>query len=280
MISNLELEKILNAKVEKTEIIRKKDGIVVSRIFYDKKTCVIKYFKNKEYLREIEAYKLLYDLKIKTLKILYFGENFLIMEDLNNVKEYRLATYEDLEDDKVLKNLAKWYKNLHQKGISCDFSKMYNENDIITEENLKMLSSRLGEENVEFLLSYFDDFVKFKNSLSYTLVYNDFAFENLIVGKNVAFMYDFNFLGKGYVYADVKNVLSMLSKEKKSVFLDFYGQAIFLEKEEIAYNVLQTLSAFIKASLMSKFPRWAEGMAERIKSESFKNYVKNIKQYI
>ena len=83
-----EIENALGNKISKIENLRSKDGVEVSRVFYGGKTCIVKCFENKNYIREIDMYKLVNSLGIKTLKIYYFGNNFIIMEDLNTSKDY------------------------------------------------------------------------------------------------------------------------------------------------------------------------------------------------
>lgn len=275
MISNQELQNILGEKIIKIEEIRNKDGVSVSRIFYGDKTCVLKYFENKKFIREIDMYKFVKNLGIKTLQILHYGENYILMEDINASNEYRLAVEGDLKDNNVLKNLAHWYRDLHQKGKMCDLKNLYDENDVITIENIKKLATFLEEKDIDFLLKNYSKFINIKNQLTYTLTYNDFAYENLIVGENTAFMYDYNFLGKGYLYADIQNVLSMLDDEKKEYFLKCYGEK-FNDLEVIAYKVLQPISALISASFRPKFPAWAKPILSHVKSPNFKSLVGSI----
>jgi hypothetical protein len=63
-------------------------------------------------------------------------------------------------------------------------------------------------------------------SLSRTLTYNDFYYTNLAVRKDgtAALMFDYNLLGKGYVYSDIRNVCSSLGDEAQAAFLAEYGE--------------------------------------------------------
>lgn len=280
MINKEKLKKILKQEINKIENIRSKDGIVVSRIFCaDNRTYIIKYFENTNYLREIEMYKVVNNLGIKTLDILCYGPNFLLMEDVDCSKEYRLATDEDLLDENVLKHLAEWYKKLHEKGKNLDLSNFYDENDIITKENIEKLKLVLDCESVSFILDNLANIKKLHKSLTTTLVYNDFSSENLIVGNDVAFLYDYNFLGRGYVYADIQNVLSALSDDKKQVFLKFYGEN-FSALEQFAYFILQPLACLCVALKKEEFPKWAISSVECIKSEKYRLNVQSILKMI
>lgn len=275
MVSKKELENILKQEISKIELIREKDGVNVSRVFYGNHSYILKYFENKDYLREIEMYKFIKKLQIKTLNIISFGERFLLMEDLNFSPDYRLANEKDLENEDVLKYLADWYKTLHTKGKTVDLSNFYDENDVITEENIKQLKSKLEQKNLDFILNNLSNIKKLYCKLSKTIVYNDFSIENMVVGEKIVFMYDYNFLGKGYAYSDIQNVLTMLGKEQKQIFLKFYDSN-FSEFEKFAYSILQPLASLCIAIKRNEFPQWATRSLEYIKSQKFKGKVNNI----
>ena len=267
------LEKLLNKDILKIEEIRNKDGISVVRIICDKNNYVLKYFENLDYAREIGIYKLLKKLKIRTLLIKQFGPNYILMEDVNASKDLRLAVQDDLNDDMVLKNLAEWYKTLHEKGKEIDLNDFYCEYDLINKKSLKSLSNILSEGTVQFLIDNIETIYNLKNNLKYTLTYNDFAPENLIVGKNCAFMYDYNFVGKGYAFEDLQNVLAMLTPNKQKVFLKYYGTIKQTKKEKGIQKILTSLSTLILANKRKEFPSWGTRSLNYVKSKEFKNNI-------
>lgn len=61
----------------------------------------------------------------------------------------------------------------------------------------------------------FVDMRRLIDSLPRTLTYNDFYWTNLVVSRDYtsAMMLDFNLLGKGYAFADIRNVTSSLNAE-------------------------------------------------------------------
>jgi hypothetical protein len=63
-------------------------------------------------------------------------------------------------------------------------------------------------------------------SLDETLTYNDFYWTNLAVSsdRKEALMFDYNLLGVGFRYNDIRNVCSSLSEEAQKVFVDVYGE--------------------------------------------------------
>jgi len=260
--------------IQKFEIIRFKDGILVIRVIVNNQSFVIKHFENEQYAREIEIYKLLNELNIKTLKILKTTNKTLVMEDINASVDYKLATQKDLQNDNVLKNLAKWYKQLHNAGKNLKLENFYCENDYITLDNIKKLKNLLNEEQITLLLSNFNKINEMKNENDYTITYNDFATENLVIGKNCAFMFDYNLVGKGNPYADIMNVCAMLDDSQKVKFMKYYGEK-FTQQDKNAQFILGTLYSLIIANQREIFPTWANSLVDTIKSQKFNNILNN-----
>ena len=263
------LQNLLNKDILKIEEIQNKDGISVVRIFCGDGTFVLKYFENIEYAREIEVYKLFKKLNIKTLLVKQLGPNYILMEDINSSKNLRLAVKEDLNNDNVLKYLAKWYKDLHKKGKNIDLSGFYCEYDWINRKNIRGLSKILSESVMNFLLDNIRKIEKLKNSFSYTLIYNDFDSCNLIVGKDCAFMFDYNFVGKGGAIQDLQNVFAKLTPAKQQLFMKYYGDEQRNPREEEIHKILSALSTLIIASKQKVFPKWGNGSLDYINSEEF-----------
>jgi len=100
-------------------------------------------------------------------------------------------------------------------------------------------------------------FNKFRN-LEETLNYNDFYWTNLAVNNNKkeAIMFDYNLLGIGFRYNDIRNVCSSLSEEAGKVFIEEYG--VINENEKIIDDGISPLVTLIFAYIRSKFPNWAK----------------------
>ena len=93
-----------------------------------------------------------------------------------------------------------------------------------------------------------------------TITYNDFYYTNMVVAKDKssAFMFDYNLLGKGYAYTDVRNVLSALSKEAGKAFLDEYSE--FDPVEKALDDVVSVVVTLYLACLRDEFPWWARAL--------------------
>ena len=79
---------------------------------------------------------------------------------------------------------------------------------------------------------------------------------------SAALMFDYNLLGKGYAYADIRNVLSSLSDEAQLAFLDEYGA--FDPTQKILDDVVSPVVTLYFACKRDVFPSWAKPLLEEI----------------
>lgn len=220
--------------------------------------------QRREFRREISNYKTLWSLNIPTLNIISATDKTLLMEDVGNGNTYRLGTDKDLDDPEIALLIAKWYKLLHHRGYkyieqnSC--VPLYDENDILTIENIEKIKLKTNTSKLpvwKLIESNFDLIEKLLHKAKRTLTYNDFYYTNLIVAQNrtSAMMFDYNLLGKGYVYADIRNVCFSLSEVAKKAFLEEYGK--FDTSEVIIDDVVSILTTLYFACQKVQFPSWA-----------------------
>lgn len=80
----------------------------------------------------------------------------------------------------------------------------------------------------------------------------------MVVAKDTssALMFDYNLLGKGYAYTDVRNILSSLSEEAGKAFLDEYGA--FDPMEKALDDVVSVVVTLYLACQRDVFPLWAQ----------------------
>ncbi len=169
--------------------------------------------------------------------------------------------------------IAKWYRQLHDKGkkyLKHHSVSMYDELDKITLENIRRIASvtySIDNELWRMIESQFDAVKKKMADLPRTLTYNDFYWDNLIVAKDrtEAFMFDYNLLGKGTAYGDVRNVTSSMSKIAAEAFCEVYDTSE-VESEKIADDILSHLVTLCIACEREKFPIWAEKSKELLLS--------------
>ena len=261
----------LNIPFTRIEPIRSKDGVTVARVFSEG-SHILKYFEKKEYAREIENYRILAALGVPTLKVTAATDCAILLEDAAVSPVFRLGEEEDLNDPQIAAQLAKWYKTLHQKGR--DFVKdcgdaLYAETDCITPENLALIKSATKTEHYPFwrLMEENSDLLRQKiHALNDTLTYNDFYFTNLIAAKDksTAFMFDYNLLGRGYAYSDLRNVCWSLGEEARQAFMKEYGA--FDPAEKAADEVISPIVTLYSACRRRSFPDWGNEALDMLKN--------------
>lgn len=270
----LQLEE-LDVRSPVCSLIRSKDGITLYRVESEGKKLILKIFDKQEDTREIENYLMLSKLGIKTLPLLGCTGNAILLEDVEASTSYRLGKENDLKDPETARAIARWYKMLHRKGkaylsdFTTDKKKMYDETDIITIDNMNFAAEKTGTVgNVlwEIIIENYDTIRHQIDTLDRTLTYNDFYWTNLIVSKNgdSAFMFDYNFLGKGIVYSDIRNVISALSMEAAEAFIQEYGVDIN-ETEKKADAFFAPLVTLVHACRRETFPYWAKDSLKALK---------------
>ena len=249
----------------KAEIIQNKEGVTVARIVGQGGSCILKYFENTAFRREIVNYDILRSYGIPTLAVLGKNRQSILLEDLGASPRWRLARREDLDDERVVKAIARWYKALHEKG--ADYVKqsgagMYDEHDCFTLDNLTAIQEAYHSPGVVLLLEHYDFLKGRLDPLPRTLAYNDFYYTNLAVSRrqSEALMFDYNLLGKGTAACDIMNVTYWFSAKNKAVFLAEYGErdANLFILEELCAPIISLYSAMARGI----FPNWAKEALE------------------
>lgn len=262
-------------------LIRSKAGISLYRVESEGKKLVLKIFENPEDTREIDNYLMLSKLNIPTLPLLGYTQNAILLPDAEAGGEYRLGRESDLRDPKVASAIARWYKLLHKKGrayLSGQETPMYDESDLLTADNMRVMAEKTGTtENMlwRIVTENYDTIRSRIDALPRTLTYNDFYWTNLIVSKTgeSAFMFDYNLLGRGTAYGDIRNVTSSLSRQAAEAFLREYGDDIE-EEQKKADAFIAPVVTLIAASRYDTFPSYAETSLEELKNGDILKYLK------
>ncbi|MCH5199203.1 MAG: hypothetical protein J1E34_09905 [Oscillospiraceae bacterium] len=132
----------MQIQFDRIEPIREKDGAMVARVYHSDNSFVLKHFQRDDFKREILNYKILRDLKIPTLQVISFNESSILLEDVLCSKIYRMGNEDDLDDPAVAKQIAKWYRLLHEKGyeyVSKNGKHLYSESDFFTLEVIEKI---------------------------------------------------------------------------------------------------------------------------------------------
>ena len=264
--------KQMSVKGQLKEVLSDKDGIRVLRVETELGSAILKIYHTPEHRREITNYNLLETLNIPHLQVLEQTSTALLLEDVLESPLWRLGQREDLADQQIAQSLAVWYRQLHK--IGSDYVKehgktMYEETSLINHENMIWLREVSQTQSLDFWNVWQEKGAQFQSVLAQlprTLTYNDFFWTNLVVAhdRQQAMMFDYNLLGKGFVYSDLSNVLSSLSEEAGNAFLEAYGP--FDNREEELNRITSPLVGLILAFRREKFPSWGNEPLEQLKS--------------
>lgn len=254
-------------------LIRSKAGISLYRVESEDKKLILKVFENRDDAREIDNYLMLSKLEIPTLPLLGYTKNAILLPDAEASDEYRLGKESDLNDPKTARAIAKWYRMLHEKGsiyLPGSETTMYDESDMLTADNMQLIAEKTDTtENTlwQVITENYNTIRSRIDALPRTLTYNDFYWTNLIVSKTgeSAFMFDYNLLGKGIAYGDIRNVTSSLSREAAEAFIQEYGDDI-AEEQKKADAFIAPLVTLVNACSYDAFPFWAEDSLEELKN--------------
>ena len=165
---------------------------------------------------------------------------------------------------------------------------MYDETCVITQDNLNIIATRTRTKECEVWGLLHDNLGVIQarlETLTKTLTYNDYYYTNMVIAKDKSsvFMFDYNLLGKGYAYADVRNVTSSLAPKAKMAFLKEYGGLHRLDefhalhgKEILIDAVISPLVSLHFACQREVFPGWGRRPLEQVRDGSLVAAVKNL----
>ena len=170
---------------------------------------------------------------------------------------------------------------LHTKGSAYllhNHPALYDETDMVTPENINHIAEATGTADNPLWRAFTDNIHIIRHhiaALPRTLTYNDFYYTNLIVSQDrqTAFMFDYNLLGKGYAYSDIRNVTNSLSEEAATAFVDAYGLGDAIKKQATADAVLSPIITLCYACKRGCIPAWAKPSLEQVKDGHVLTYL-------
>jgi len=249
---------------------KKQEGVSVWRIRAGKASYVVKHFSKPENRREIENYRILRELGIPTPRVYAHSKKTLLLEDLAG-GPWRLGEKGDMDDPAIAVLAAAWYKTLHQNGRDWAQSHdLYDESGLyITPESLARIGRKTGADSLPAWPLLTEQLPRIREaalSLQRTLTHNDFHYNNLAVAKDGsrAMMFDYDELGKGYVYGDIRNICYNMGGAARAAFLAAYGD---FDQAEIAVDKIASVLAALGHACRrtKKFPSWMEGVLGELK---------------
>jgi len=254
-------------EVTELNIIYRKHDYAMYRVQAAGTSYVLKCFEGPEHV-EIPAYRLLRECGVPTLPVHGLTENAILLEDLAASPVWRLAMAEDVERADVGRAVAAWYRQFHEAGYRLPNLPAFltREIDVLTPESVLEIGQRLemcelpvwrfAANHLQVLQAAFRAFPE-------TLNYNDFHWTNLALTRKEplrAVVFDYNLLGIGQVYCDIRNVSGSLGESARGAFRQVYGPV----DEQIAVfdEPLSVLYSLQVAARQSSLPAWAQGCAQ------------------
>lgn len=265
----LDLIKSKELECETFEVLSNKDGVVVVELSALEGRPVLKYFEKEIYRREIAYYRLFDQWQLKTMSVLAYYPDGLLLENIHENPDFDLTSKADLEEKTHLVALAQWYRALHEKGriYAQENKDLYSEMALIDAEAIGRLQDKhASHKDFWLLLKKKNKGVQAYVDTHKTLTYNDFFYGNMIHSQNLdeAYMFDYNFVGTGLVYFDISNVLSGLPQAMHKHFLKAYGPIGCLEKE--INDVFSHVICLILAYERDLFPQWGQASLDLLEA--------------
>lgn len=256
--------------MQSVEILQNKDGVLTRRIRTGGFSCIEKRYEDAENAREIQNYRILNGIEVPTLQVLGFTDRSLVLEDIALSPKWRLGRGGDLSDPKTAAAIARWYRLLHERGKAVAKEGLYDESDLFTMEHIRRLPEQtdtVGCAAWSMLERHFGEIRCRLDRLTRTLTYHDFYWTNLAVSGDgeEALMFDYNMMGQGYAYADVRNVTVSMDRKAAQAFLSAYGPTD--PEEQAVDDVVSVIVTLVLAARRTPFPSWAEESRRILRTE-------------
>ena len=210
--------------------IKRSDRSVVLKFSTATEPLILKYYLSDSSRREIEWYRVLIDLEVKTLTPIAIGPSEVVFPDLSASTTYRMGVQNDWSNPMVSARIGAWLRDFHRKGYAYMRTggiEGFNEHEFITMENVRRLVQKYdyAETTGAQLFDYLPSILTYYEQQPKTFVYRDFFFGNFIVSRDLqdAFVYDFDVSGTGIAGTDLAHVETYFLGEALQAFKDAYG---------------------------------------------------------
>jgi len=264
-----ELNNLNFSKDGEIEIIKIKENSCLLRFENDECSYVVYYYEQGHVKEKIDKQFILEKYGIET-GIISYSDYIVVCKDYENHVGYRRAILSDVNNEKFVRSLAKWYKKLHsiKNENIVDFC------DFFTLKNIKLLVTKLNLKENRFIKYVMDNFDNIKGKVSKVdkcMIVGRFSFEDIIVSKdnNLVFVSNLENLSNGFAFVDIDFVLEIIGKNHKDKFMEEYGN--FNEDEIVINKVVGCVVNLYIASKSEIFPKWAKVYLNMINSEDLVN---------
>lgn len=138
--------------------------------------------------------------------------------------------------------------------------------DLLTPEGVVQIGKRLGMETLpvwQLAADHLEAVQSAFRAFPETLNYNDFHWTNLALTREAplrAVVFDYDLLGIGPAYCDLRNVLGSLGESARGAFREVYGPVD--ERVAVYDQPLASLYSLHVAVQLPQLPAWAQGCAQ------------------
>ena len=227
------------------------------KVFNEDKSYVVEFYENEADNKKYYNLSVMEKYGIESLPYYVNDPKIFVYKDIDGLSDYRFANKDDLENEKVIKGMAKWYKKLHEcNGDFCkDLCELFSLN------NIKEVMEKLKLNNNKAMCYICDNFKNIKlkiDRLNKCFVCGGFSLQSLVISCDYekVFINDFSNVSLGYRYLDLRSVLCNLEDREKEIFLKEYG---IIKDDEIiidkVFSVILTLIMSINNSSLSFLDR-------------------------
>lgn len=257
-----------------------KDKILL-RLYTKDGTYVLIRTPSDDDLSETTAYRLFQESGIPTLPIYKITDRHVMVEDLTNSADWRLARKIDVELYEVGWAVGEWYKKLHDNGLKLihrpEFSHLSRECDSLTPESILKIGKTLGMETLpiwQLAADAIDDIKDKIGRMAVVLNYNDFYYTNLALSEQdplQAIIFDYGELRIGMRYSDCRNVVSSMGYDAIEGFYKCYGEPDPIEVIlDDAVTDLYALSSVVQRKV---FPKWVKQTRKKIGKKEYEKII-------
>lgn len=264
------------AEVAAVDTLSMRHGHYVWRIATPGRSYVLKWLPEEPARAEVGGSLLLQELGVPTLPCYGHTAQALLLEDLTHSDAWRLATEQDMDDPRVGRAVARWYRTFHEAGEAFLARArsvpafLTRETDALDRASILRASQALALSDCpvwKLAMAHVALLRAATERLSVTLNYNDFYWTNLALsnqsrGSLEAVIFDYHLLGIGMRYCDCRNVTGSLGKRAAAAFWEVYGPPD--PREVVLDRPLATLFGLVAASRLTRTPRWAEACRQQV----------------
>ena len=244
------------------QVVKIKEGVKIFRLENEETSYIVKYYDDIDMQRILSNLQTLLISGIK-IDVVASTDNVLISEDYEMHLGYRRLTQEDLNDEEIVKNIARWYKIFH---LVC-IDDVYDYNNYFSLRNINTIIETLNLKRNAFfsyIIANFDNIKLKLNRIKKTVLYRNFSLENVMIScdNSDLFFTGLDTIYIGYRYNDIDNVLENIDKKYHPIFMQEYGT---VSDDEIIINeVVGTVISLYFATKEKIFPLWGKKYLEKI----------------